>query len=211
MRHLFASVLASTVLLGAGIYHGLATDRWAEPKADERAGNMFASVSNEIGDWVGERLPHQEDEDSKTSVINMHFTNRITGKWIITSITSGRAGRVSVHNPEHCYLGNGYKLADTIHNETLTEPNGEAAQLWTGHFQKKKGAGVESIRIWWAWTADGRWQAPTYPRLYFAAKPRLHKLYVICPAPADDATDDSASYKEFIAQYTSELSHHVRP
>jgi hypothetical protein len=199
------------LLLGLGIYHGLATDRWSAPVADDAASNRFASMKNDFGDWIGERMPRGDDDDNKTSVVITRFTNRATGKWLIASITSGRAGRVSIHNPEHCYLGNGYKVADAIREETLTLDDGKTAKFWTGHFQKKKPSGMESIRIYWSWTADGNWQAPAYPRLFFAGTPSLHKLYLIHPVPLDDSTDDSASYKDLMVQYVRALNRQFGP
>jgi hypothetical protein len=211
MRSTVTAILVAAALLGVGIYHGLATDRWANPAAEEDSGKVFANLKNQFGDWVGERLPRQADDDSKTAVINTRFTNRNSGRWIITSLTTGRAGRVAIHNPEHCYLGNGYKIADAIREETFTLADGESAKFWTGHFQKKKPSGIESIRIYWGWTADGQWQAPTYPRLFFAAKPRLHKLYLIHPVPLDGTSEDPAPYREFITQYISELNRQIGP
>jgi hypothetical protein len=211
MKSIMSAVMIIGVLLGVGVYHGLATDRWSDPIADEDFGKRFANMKNQFGDWVGERLPRQVDDDNKTAVINTRFTNRSNGRWIITSLTSGRAGRVSIHNPEHCYLGNGYKIADAIREETLSLPGGASAKFWTGHFQKKKPTGIESIRIYWGWTADGQWQAPTYPRLFFAAKPRVHKLYLIHPVPLNGSNDDSAPYREFMTQYISELNRQIGP
>ena len=211
MRHLLIAAVVSAILLGAGVYHGLATDRWTTTADLDAPNQQVANLRMDIGDWVGERLPRQEDEDSKIAATNTRLVNRINGRWVITSITSGRAGRVAIHNPEHCYLGNGYKLADGIREESIALPDGAPARFWTGHFQKKKATGFESIRIWWGWTTDGRWEAPTYPRLFFAGKPRLHKLYVIHPAPTDDVVEDLAPYREFMTQYLTELNRHLGP
>ena len=102
----------------------------------------------------------------------------------------------------------GYKVVDSIREEPITV-NGQSEKFWTGHFEKKKPSGVESIRIYWGWSSDGAWQAPEYPRLYFAAAPRLHKLYLIHPVSGRDAPDDLAAYKEFLTQYVTELSRRI--
>lgn len=206
MRHILVASVISVLVVAVGVLHGLATDRWSEPSGDADPGRPLASLPMEIGDWIGERLPRQEGEDSKTSVINMRYTNRSTGRWVITSLTTGRSGRVSVHNPEHCYLGSGYQLADTIREETI----GQNARFWTGHFQKKRPSGTESIRIYWGWTGDGTWQAPNYPRLYYAGKSRLHKLYVIHNVTTGE-NDDTQSYTEFMVAYLSELNKYLGP
>src|SRR5258708_3132770 len=129
MRHLLIAVIVSAILLGAGVYHGLATDRWTTTADLDAPNQQFANLSMEIGDWVGEGVPRQEDEDSKIGAMNTRLVNRINGRWVITSITSGRAGRVAIHNPEHCYLGNGYKLADGIREESIALPDGATARF----------------------------------------------------------------------------------
>jgi hypothetical protein len=204
MRHLILASIIAAMLLGIGVYHGLATDRWSNPAAADSPGKPFANMSLTLGDWKGEVLPRDAEDDSKTSVINMRYTHAVSGRWVVTSLTSGRSGRVAIHNPEHCYLGNGYKVVDSIREESI-EAGGQVQQFWTGHFEKKKPTGVESIRIYWGWTLDGRWQAPSYPRLFFAGKAKLHKLYVIHAVPVGTEVEDEAPYKEFLALYLTEL------
>ena len=209
MRYIVLTSIIAGILLGIGVYHGLATDRWSDP-ATASPGKRFANLPANIGDWKGENLPRDAEDDAKTSVINTRFTNALTGRWVVTSVTSGRAGRVSIHNPEHCYLGSGYKVVDSIHEETI-EISGQQQTFWTGHFEKKKPSGVESIRIYWGWTIDGRWQAPSYPRLFFAGKSKLHKLYVIHAVPAGTEADDAGPYREFLALYLTELNRRLTP
>ncbi|MFL5340219.1 MAG: exosortase-associated EpsI family protein [Gemmataceae bacterium] len=204
-KQFFLAGVAAAVLLGVGVYHGLATDRWAEGAADN-PGGPFADFPLAFGDWRGESLPRETDDDPKTTVINSRFTNGKNGKWVLIAITSGRAGRVAIHDPEHCYLGSGYKVVDGIRAESLTEGKQPSSTFWTGHFEKKKPTGVESIRIYWGWSNDGNWQAPAYPRFAFSPTRPLHKLYLVHPVSGHDSADDLAGYKEFLAQYVSELS-----
>jgi len=210
MRHMFFGTVITALLLGLGVYHGLATDRWSDVAADNNPGRAFENLPANIGDWKGEVLPRDSEDDSKTSVINKRYTNALNNRWVLTSLTSGRAGRVSIHNPEHCYLGSGYKVVDAIRQETI-EVGGKQHQFWTGHFEKKKPTGIESIRIYWGWSLDGTWQAPSYPRLFFAGKAGLHKLYVIHPVPTGTEAEDATPYKEFMVHYLTELGRHLSP
>ncbi|HEV3143181.1 MAG TPA: hypothetical protein VGZ47_04780 [Gemmataceae bacterium] len=205
MRIYSLTAIAVGLLLAVGVYHGLATDRWHDPQADAAIGIAPERVNLTFGDWHGEILPRGQDDDPKTSVLNLRYTNRKDGKWLVTSISSGRGGRVSIHNPEQCYLGSGYELVDSIRLESLTV-DGSEQLFWTGHFQKKKPTGVESIRIYWGWATQSPWVAPQYPRLYFAATARLHKLYMIHPVMATDAPADLAEYHDLMAQFVQELN-----
>jgi hypothetical protein len=207
MRQLLLATTTCGILLGLGIYHGLATDRWTQASGDTDPGKCFANLPLSFDDWVGERLPRGEGDDDKNSVLTSRFINRINGRWVLTSITSGRAGRVSIHDPEHCYLGSGYKVVDAIRQESFDLPSGKTAKFWTGHFEKKKPSGIESIRIYWGWTVDGQWQAPDYPRLLFAGKATLHKLYMIHPVSQEDE-EDSTPFRDFMIKYVTELNRH---
>src|SRR5689334_17817116 len=97
MRHLILASIIAVILLGLGVYHGLATDRWSNP-SDDSPGKPFATMPLTIGDWKGEILPRDSEDDAKTSVINTRYTHAISGRWVVTSLTSGRSGRVSIHN-----------------------------------------------------------------------------------------------------------------
>jgi hypothetical protein len=205
MTRIVALAIAAAFLLVVGIYHGLATDRWSHPDADDHPAKWLATLPLEIGEWKGEILPRESDDDPKTGVVNCKFTQARSGRWVMTAVTSGRAGRVSIHNPEHCYLGSGYKIVDAIHQESLTIGN-DTAGFWTGHFQKRKATGLESIRIYWGWTTNGKWQAPEYPRLFYAGTRRLQKLYLIHPVTGSDSPDDLAAYRDFMASYVTELN-----
>jgi hypothetical protein len=35
------------------------------------------------------------------------------------------------------------------------------------------------MEAFWAWTTDGRWQAPNYPRWTYGRYPALYKVYII--------------------------------
>ena len=203
MRSLGIALMLAASLAGAGVYHGRATDRWWSASAHDDSDIRTPEVPLTLGDWTGEILPRQEDEDRKTWIQNRRYRHRITGAWVLTSLTVGRAGRVSIHNPEHCYLGSGYQLVDEIREEAIPYANQEA-RFWTGHFEKRKAAEVESIRIYWGWTHDGKWQAPNYPRLYFAGRPRLYKLYFIHPIESGNSATMAAIYRDFMIQFLTE-------
>jgi hypothetical protein len=211
MRQLILAAVTACLVVGLGIYHGMATDRWTNVEGDENPGKCFANMPLVIGDWKGEALSRGEGDDPKNSVINTRFTNRLNGRWMLTAITSGRAGRVAIHDPEHCYLGSGYKVVDAVRQESFELASGRTARFWTGHFEKTKPSGIESIRIYWGWTLDGQWQAPDYPRLLFAGKAQLHKLYMIHPVSVEDEREDTSPYRDFMVKYLNELNRHLEP
>jgi hypothetical protein len=198
MRSFGISLALAAILVALGVYHGLATDRWANSWS-ENSGQSLPQLPMTLGEWSGETLPRLDDDDLKTVVENRRYRHRSSDAWILTSLTAGRSGRVSIHNPENCYLGNGYQVVDSIRVETVVY-GGREARFWTGHFQKKKPTGMESIRIYWGWTEHTDWLAPEHPRLFFAGKPRLYKLYFIHPVDGMNSNQDTM-YREFMVDF----------
>lgn len=206
MRTLAPSLAVAALLVAVGVYHGMATDRWRDAAA---AANPGTALGLSFGDWQGQILPRDANDDPKTSILHCRFTHAKSGQWIMTAVSTGKPGYVAVHNPEHCYLGSGYKIVDSIRDYALAMPNGDDSHFWTGHFQKKKATGVESIRIYWGWTTNGQWQAPDYPRLYFAGRSVLHKLYFIHAFTGNESPDELHSYEEFMRQYVTQLNQQI--
>jgi len=198
----FSTVAGAALLVGAGAFHGLWTGRWQAPD-DESRRSALATLALELGEWRGEDMPQESVGDKPTFALYRRYTHRQSGRWVAVMLAHGRPGHVSVHNPEHCYLGSGYTLADQIAPDGV-EAGGGAAKFWAANFQKKRATGVESVRIRWTWTTDGRWQAPDWPRLHFATARHLYKLYLIQPASADGA-DERAVFQEFAPLLLEEM------
>jgi hypothetical protein len=81
--------------------------------------------------------------------------------------------------------GGGYDLVDPPARTAFAHPALEQpAEFWTARFRKSASPTHEDLRIYWAWNAQGAWEAPGSPRLKFARFPVLYKLYVIAEEPA---------------------------
>jgi hypothetical protein len=81
----------------------------------------------------------------------------------------------------------------------------QAADFWTVEFSKPSIPIPVHLRIYWAWSATGAWQAPDYPRLAFASFPKLYKLYVICQTVPADEHLERRSCTEFLTAFLPEL------
>jgi hypothetical protein len=209
MKSIVSAIVAASLIVGVGVYHGFATDRWADPAASDHPGRKLTEIPLAIGEWTGEVLPRSAEDDPKTSVEHRKFTNARTGKWIMTAVTTGKPGYVSVHNPEHCYLGSGYRVVDSIQPMSMKLGETKEARFWTGHFEKKKATNVESIRIYWGWTTNGDWQAPNYPRFHFAGRNTLHKLYFIHAVNGHETPEEISVYEDFMRQYLQQINQRI--
>jgi hypothetical protein len=196
------------VLLGGGVAHGLWTDRWWSPDdLMEAAARVEAlpddPLAEEKGGWRAEKY-EQDPEELKVSGAVAHwgrmFTHADTGEKVLVILLCGKAKQMSVHRPEHCYRSAGYEMTASARRVWVAD-SGRSAELWSGNFARDE-AGVktgeaEQIRIYWSWYAPGAssWKAPDSPRLAFAGKRVVYKMYVIrnlttsIPAESDPSVE----------------------
>jgi hypothetical protein len=186
------------------------THRWSDAAATHSGVDLLDKVDSPVGDWQpGVAIPVPEKEIPKGTVVSCRqFINEKTNKRVVVSITSGVPGVVAAHTPDVCFLGSGYKLKGPPSKQTLPMPGGGSVSYYLADFEKTSAAGTETVRCRWAWTADGTWQAPDYPRLFFAKSqvnlPVLYKMYIVHPIGDEDLTK-SDPYRTFAADLAATL------
>jgi hypothetical protein len=182
MARKLAIVVGVMVLVGSGVVHGLWTDRWNPSDEVERAGERLADLPADVGSWKGEPVK-QDAEDLQQAGALAHysraFTDPETGEQVMVLLLAGRAARMVVHQPEHCYRSAGFEMSGQPLSLKVTLRGGEEAELWTGLFSRDDPGGAQQLRIFWTWFSGERWEAPANPRLSFARRKVLYKLYVI--------------------------------
>jgi hypothetical protein len=189
-RFLFATILA--ILAGAGTVHGLLSDRWRQTPSPTQ--DSLERLPETIGDWVGspaERAPDELPGGTDGPQLLRHYVNRragvgngsdrMNGAAVTVFLTVGRPGPIiASHSPESCYPGAGFTcVGEMTKHKISTGPDNHLQEFWVASFSKKERASPIHVRVFWSWSAAGNWQVPQYPRLEFARKPRLFKLYVI--------------------------------
>jgi hypothetical protein len=188
------------------------TNRWS-PTATSEGKNLLASLDGPIGDWLpGDALELDPANIPKNTVCtSRQFLPTKSGKPMVVSITSGGPAAVAIHTPDVCYLGAGYKLKGEVTRQTipLADNSGASATFWVADFVKTTATGSESIRIRWSWSSDGNWQAPDFPRFYFArtnhwwslndAPGILYKIYIVQPLSDEDDLTREDPYRTFVA------------
>lgn len=168
-----AFLAATLMLLASGVlYHLLAKDSDQLDPAAERV----ALVPLAIGDWQGheEAVDRESFEQAGAKGYWMRsYVNPRTSESILVILMCGRPGKMSVHTPEVCYRGAGYEL----HEEPAAWALKSDASFWTAQFTKKAALPMH-MRLYWAWNAQGAWEASPSPRWQFRGEPFLYKLYV---------------------------------
>jgi hypothetical protein len=176
-----AVITSFTILVVAGWVHGMWSGRWHQTNALEGALVRVDQVPLEIGDWKAEALEADKASFAQAGAQNYWmrtYTHTRSKVSLLVILMCGRTGRMSVHTPEVCYRGAGYEV---VENASLAKMQDDLETrentFWTTKFRKEGGLGT-NLRLYWAWNAQGSWQAPTNPRLDFRGEPFLYKLYV---------------------------------
>ena len=118
--------------------------------------------------------------------------NRTTGAAVGLLVTCGRpSGMVIEHNPKECYKQLGFEEVGEG-RKVSAGPADARGDFYAHTFVKAAPTGTTRVRVLWAW-GDGRgWSFPDRPRVAFARKPVLYKLYVTRDLLSEDEplTDD---------------------
>jgi len=191
------TLIAVFVVIGAtAAAHGVVTNRWNGGDAVP----VLPDIPMKFGDWTGEDLKSSLD-DPNIAHLSRRYTHKANGRMMVISLSMAHPGLTAVHTPEYCYTGSGYEMDGSI---TKFQTKGPAAEFWTTAFQRPGGA--DALRIYWAWSADGNWRAPTYPRLTFLGQRSLSKLYVVAGGAAAAASGQDAQLDDFFANLLGSLN-----
>jgi hypothetical protein len=206
---------ACSLLLVSGLTQGFWTGRWEVSHAIEEAVARLDTVPLVVGDWKGtvQEIPQAEIAGARVNGhLACHFENRRKGQAVNVLLVCGRPGVVSVHTPDICYRGAGYEMKTGPDPFTLDGAETETASLQTATFSKGNATGSRDLRIFWAWNAAGRWQAPNNPRWTFARSSVLYKLYVVRERGSKDASRPERDPAiDFMKQFLPDLNRVLFP
>jgi hypothetical protein len=205
MTRLLPALTALTLLLTAGLLHGLWSERWRPSGALEEAASRLHGVPLEFGDWQGKDVEADAEAFAQAGARSYwarSYTHRHGDDAVLVILMCGRAGKMAVHTPEVCYRGAGYDVLDTpAHAVLRDDADDEFGTFWNARFAKQAGATGE-LRLYWAWGDGAGWQAPTNPRWEFRGRDFLYKLYASHERAGSGDTDVTA---DFLRQLLPEL------
>jgi hypothetical protein len=179
------------------IQQGYWTQRWEDNTSEELAAlaKAYAQIPLTVGDWEGEKSKEQGNQRELQAAgavghLSANYTNPKTGQVVSVYMICGASRDVSIHTPEACYPGAGFLMEGKTQKYTLGSSS-SPAEFTTAVFTKSTAAGTQRLRLFWAWTVDGNWQSPDYPRLVFGGRQSLNKIYLISVAPPDQPINES--------------------
>jgi len=205
-------LLAFVLLISYGVAEGVWTDRWQVSHAVEDAAGKIQALPLKLDDW--EARAHELDprEAALGGVVGhtrRHYVHRSTGANLTVLLLCGLPGPMSVHTPEICYPGAGYaQVGEATRKSIDAGKQVGSADFWMVKF-RKPGPAAEAIRVYWSWSADGRWQAPDQPRYSFARAGALYKLYVVQPLGELDVVPEEDASMAFMKSLLPQIGRHI--
>jgi hypothetical protein len=177
-------VIASCFVLVilAGVVHGLWTDRWGVPPEIDEAAERLPNLAKTLWGWHSTDFPidqRQLERGGVAGYVARRYVNPEKNTTATVVLVCGRSGHVAAHTPDVCFGGAGYEEdSPREHQEIKDEISGQTGKFWVSRFSKKQGPIPAQLRLFYAWKGSGAWEAPANPRLVFAGRTLLYKLYV---------------------------------
>lgn len=189
MRQAIPIAAGLLIVVVTGVAHGIWTNRWGfsnEPGASAaRLQGIPLTVGKGGEPWVTWKAGKPENIDPQQKEIGdiegdqvIEYTNQRTGTVVRVVVVCGSAGPISVHSPDVCYQGSGYKRIQPSGRQPI-EGGAQPAEFEAATFTRSEQGVPVFLRIFWAWGADGRWSAPENPRWTYRHRPALFKLYAV--------------------------------
>jgi hypothetical protein len=207
MKRNVAIAIAAAILVVSGLVHGLWAERWSPSPALQAALGKVDLVPLEAGDWKGQVVESDASAFAQAGAQaywTRSYVHTRKKTALLAILMCGRAGRMSVHTPEMCYGGAGYEMGGSVESLTVKAEEGtELGTFWTARFSKHGGVAAD-LRLYWAWSAIGPWQASANPRWQYGGEPFLYKLYLSHGGPGLSSPSNEAVL-DFMRQFLPEL------
>jgi hypothetical protein len=216
MKYVLTSLVAVLLLVGGRAIE----DRWKDESGSVSV--RLDGIAHKLEGWDG----HDHDLEGQqaswaqlSGYINREYVHAATGRRVAVLLVWGRPDPVSQHTPDQCYPSAGFKPANEMVREAIdAEPPRAAAEFFVRDYAKP-GPDPRRLRIYWAWNADGHWQAPDDPhdalarhrQYYTYGGGVLFKLYVIREVTGEDDARDAETSKEFLRLILPEFRRELFP
>ena len=210
------SLLCAVVLLAAsGVSHRLWSGAWNVSGEPGISAARLEAVPSSLGDWEGADMEVDSRQLARAEAagyLARRYVQRRTGAELSLFIICGRPGPVSVHTPDICYGGLGFRVEGTESRYQFEgDAEAPAAEFFTANFVKADPVVPSRLRIYWGWKAGSGWRAPSNPRLTFGGAPALYKIYLVYrPIPGAELPERDPC-QDFMRDLLPELEKTLSP
>ncbi len=206
--------MAAAVIIGAGLVHGVWTNRWGASPALVELAVRYESVPMVIGDWkatpfeLGVRERRMAGAEACLARV---YRNARSGASVSVLLLGGLPGEIAAHTPDVCYQGAGYVLdSPAAYSYQPRDREGPHAELLTA-LAARGGANPSVLRIFWTWHTSKGWVASEGVRWKYASDPMLSKLYIVRETGGAPVEPDRDPCKEFLDVLLPELDRALCP
>jgi hypothetical protein len=191
LRNITAAALSLFVVLAGLVCQKL----WLnEDDADQlrlQAAERLAKLPLRIGPWQATELDASRRELERTgatAILGRIYRQSSDGASVSALLLVGPFGPIAVHPPDVCLPAAGWREQRQERRQRVLDIPGVGRVILetTVFAHRNETTGVEEkLVVWWGWNDGTGWQAPANPRLHYAGRPVLYKLYLMTAAGAD--------------------------
>ena len=204
------AVIAAITLAANGVMSKYQADLM---KSANEYADLMDNIPTEIGHWKRtktEDLPWYAVEQLKVSrAENWTYINEETNEYVHVSFLVGPTGRLSVHTPEACMDGQGYRISQVRQREAFSEneandedagQSNEHDTFWRVAITSKTAPDYQIVS-YYAMGTGKRWWAKDTPRYELAKYPFVLKMQVETTASNPEGYNAASSFlKEFLPE-----------
>jgi Protein of unknown function (DUF3485) len=210
-RDLGLCVGGIAVLLAAAGADGVLHQGLSDPKSLSEATRRLDRIPASIGAWTSTARTIDDRELRLAEIdgfVRRDYRHSETGQTVSLTILCGAAGPMSVHPPTACFEGVGYSLVSGPTVAGITDDSGHTVSLKKASFRLEESAVSEVIRVFWGWSTDGEWDAPSSARMSYRGQPWLYKLYAVDRAyeTGDNPAQSEAFFREALPAIRTALN-----
>lgn len=209
MMNIIRITTALVLIVGAGLIHGVWTNRWRPAPALAAQAARLASVPMVIGDWtaIPYEIPSRElAMAGSVGHLTRRYTNPSRGITLTVMLLSGLPGDLSTHTPDACYPGAGFALGPAaVFSRRYGSGSSERPAEFRTAVATRGGTNPSVLRIFWSWNDSNGWSAPEDQRWKFASAPALCKLYVIREATGGVVAPQNDPCNDFLTLFLPEI------
>ncbi len=176
----------------------------------EAFAQRLKDVPASFGDWDSEAEKLDDRQLAAANAMGSYsrvFHNRFDPQKVVqVFILCGHPQDVTLHSPDRCYRASGFKEDDEERKFPIDYGKSygdKTAYFTTDRFKMgSEMEGSQILRIFWSFSDDGNWQAPTSPKWTFATSPAMYKIYAISMVHGEGREQPSDSpCNEFLRQF----------
>ncbi len=177
-RYLLPAIAAATLIAIATIPQGIWSRRFGgtEVTAQRKAfAERIKNIPTAFGDWESKETPVDQRQimaSGSDAVYSRHFWNKLAPEQSVEIFIVCGSGRdITVHTPDQCYVLSGFEEAES-QDKYVVDTGRTSADFSTNRFRKGNASieGPHNLRIFWSFSEDGKWVAPTVQKFLAGAR-----------------------------------------